>query len=210
MNFCYRKIVKRLLDLIVSGVSLVILSPLFVTIAVIIKYKIGSPVVFKQERPGLNEKVFTMYKFRTMTDKRGSDFELLPDSLRITRFGLFLRTTSLDELPGLINVLKGDMSMIGPRPLLVRYLPFYTETERARHKVRPGLSGLAQVSGRNNIEWEERLNLDVIYVNEMSFLTDAKIFFKTLFKAFVRADVSVVDQSDIKDLDAERSINNDT
>lgn len=146
--------------------------------------------LFKQERPGLNEKIFTLYKFRSMTDERDENGELLPDSVRLTKFGKFLRSTSLDELPELFNILKGDMSIIGPRPLLVQYLPLYDEHQRRRHEVRPGLSGLAQVNGRNAISWEEKFNLDIEYVNNISFILDWKIIFLTIKKVFVREGIS--------------------
>ncbi|MBP1934978.1 lipopolysaccharide/colanic/teichoic acid biosynthesis glycosyltransferase [Ammoniphilus resinae] len=157
-----------------------------------------------QKRPGLNEKIFTMYKFRTMTDERDENGELLPDSVRLTKFGRFLRSTSLDELPELFNILKGDMSVVGPRPLIIRYLPFYTENEKLRHSVRPGLSGLAQISGRNHLNWEERLATDIEYVTNISFYLDIKIILKTIIKAFKREGVVVIDKAPLKDLDVER------
>ncbi|MER2171443.1 MAG: sugar transferase, partial [Psychrobacillus psychrodurans] len=176
----YKKLIKRPLDFIVSLTMLIILSPLLIVVAFLVKNKLGSPVLFKQNRPGLNEKIFTMYKFRTMTEQRDEHGALLPDHIRLTRFGKLLRSTSIDELPELLNILKGDMSFIGPRPLLVEYLKFYNEEQRKRHNVRPGLSGLAQVSGRNSLSWEEKFDLDVKYVNNISFLGDVKIILLTI------------------------------
>lgn len=186
----YRRFIKRPTDFILSLIAIIVLSPILLVVAVLVRTKLGSPVIFKQERPGLNEKIFTMYKFRTMTDERDENGELLPDSARLTKFGKFLRSTSLDELPELFNILKGDMSIIGPRPLLVQYIPLYNEQQKRRHEVRPGLSGLAQVSGRNAISWEDKFNLDVEYVNSMSFIGDWKITFLTLKKIFVREGIN--------------------
>ena len=166
----YKKYFKRLLDCIMALIGLIVLSPLMFIIAVLVRIKLGSPVIFKQPRPGLNEGIFTLYKFRTMIDERDQNGELLPDERRLTAFGRWLRSTSFDELPELWNILKGDMSFVGPRPLLVDYLPFYNEKQRKRHRVRPGLTGLAQVSGRNALAWEERFALDVQYVDNVSFL----------------------------------------
>lgn len=202
----YQKNIKRAFDFFVSLIALVILSPLVFIVAVLIKFRLGSPIIFKQERPGLNEKVFTMYKFRTMTNEVNSQGVPLPDSVRLTRFGKFLRSTSIDELPGLFNILMGHMSIIGPRPLLVRYLPYYSEAERKRHSVRPGLSGLAQISGRNTLNWEDRLKLDIRYVESVTFLSDVKIILKTIVKAFKREGVTVVDVATLKDLDVERGL----
>ncbi|PFA18424.1 sugar transferase [Bacillus cereus] len=186
----YRSFVKRLMDFTLSLIAILILSPVLLVVAVLVRFKLGSPVLFKQERPGLNEKVFMMYKFRTMTDERNENGELLSDSVRLTRFGKFLRSTSLDELPELFNILKGDMSIIGPRPLLVQYLPLYNEHQKRRHEVRPGLSGLAQVSGRNTISWEEKFNRDVEYVDNVSFIGDWKIILLTIKKVFVREGIN--------------------
>lgn len=186
----YERYFKRPLDIILSLIAIIVLSPLMLIIAVLVRIYLGSPVIFKQQRPGLNEKIFTMYKFRTMTDERDENGELLPDSERLTKFGKFLRSTSLDELPELFNILKGDMSIVGPRPLLVEYLPLYNEHQKRRHKVRPGLSGLAQVSGRNAISWEERFDLDVEYVDNISFLLDIKIIFLTLKKVILREGIN--------------------
>lgn len=190
MNF-YGKYVKRGLDILISGIALLILSPVILVLAILVRRKLGSPVIFHQERPGYHEKIFTLCKFRTMTDARGEKGELLPDSVRLTKFGSLLRKTSLDELPELWNIFKGDMSLIGPRPLLVSYIPWYTEREKLRHTVRPGLTGLAQVSGRNYIEWDKRLEKDVEYVEHLSFAMDMKIFFKTIQVLFAEDDVAV-------------------
>lgn len=186
----YRNYIKRPMDFLLSLLAIIVLSPLFLIIAILVKINLGSPVLFKQQRPGLNEKIFTMYKFRTMTDERDENGNLLPDEVRLTKFGQFLRSTSLDELPELFNILKGDMSIIGPRPLLVDYLPLYNEHQRRRHKVRPGLSGLAQVNGRNAISWEEKFDLDVQYVDNVTFLGDWKIIFQTIKKVIVREGIS--------------------
>jgi Sugar transferases involved in lipopolysaccharide synthesis len=200
----YRRYFKRPMDIALSLIALIVLSPVILIVAILVRLKLGSPVIFKQKRPGLHEKIFTMYKFRTMTDERDENGELLPDSMRLTKFGKFLRSTSLDELPELWNILKGDMSIVGPRPLLVEYLDYYTEEEKKRHTVRPGLTGLAQINGRNHLDWNSRLALDVKYANEVSFMTDIKIIMKTLIKAVKREGVAVVDQSSLKDLNVER------
>lgn len=186
----YRRFLKRPMDFILSLIAIIVLSPVFLIVAILVRVKLGSPVLFTQNRPGLNEKIFKMYKFRTMTDERDKNGELLPDSVRLTKFGRFLRSTSLDELPELINILKGDMSIIGPRPLLVQYLPLYNAHQKRRHEVRPGLSGLAQVNGRNAISWEEKFNLDVKYVDNISLFGDLKIIFLTFKKVFVREGIS--------------------
>ena len=178
------------MDFILSLIAIIILSPIMLIIALLVKINLGSPVIFKQERPGLNEKIFTMYKFRTMTDERDENGELLPDCIRLTKLGRFLRSTSLDELPELFNILKGDMSIIGPRPLLVEYLPLYNDYQRRRHDVKPGLTGLAQVNGRNNITWEEKFNYDIEYVNNISLLLDFKIIIKTLIKVLKQEGVN--------------------
>lgn len=186
----YRHYIKRLLDIIISGLALVILSPVIALLAVLVRIKLGSPVIFRQERPGYKTRIFTLKKFRTMTDAKDAEGNLLPDAQRLTGFGRLLRRTSLDELPELWNIFCGDMSLIGPRPLLVSYLPYYTEREQLRHTVRPGLTGLAQVCGRNFLAWDKRLSKDVEYVENLSFLLDVKIFFTTLFKVFVHEDVA--------------------
>lgn len=187
----YQRYLKRVLDILISGIALLLLSPVFLILAILVRTKLGCPVIFHQERPGYREKIFTLCKFRTMTDERDENGELLPDARRLTPFGSFLRKTSLDELPELWNIFKGDMSLIGPRPLLVGYLPYYTERERLRHTVRPGLTGLAQVSGRNFLSWDERLAKDVEYVEHLSFLMDVKVFFQTISVVFRSDDVSV-------------------
>ncbi len=176
----YKNGIKRGLDILLSLCGIIVLSPVLAVLAVLVRVKLGSPVLFKQERPGKNEKIFTLYKFRTMTDARDEKGELLPDAVRLTKFGKFLRATSLDELPELFNILKGDMSVIGPRPLLVSYLPYYTERERLRHSVRPGLTGLAQVSGRNFLDWDRRFQKDVEYVEHLTFGMDMKVLWMTV------------------------------
>ncbi|PQD96167.1 sugar transferase [Pradoshia eiseniae] len=186
----YRRYVKRPMDFILSLIAIFVLSPVFIIVAILVRMKLGSPILFKQERPGLNEKIFKMYKFRTMTDEKDESGALLPDDIRLTKFGKFLRSTSLDELPELVNILKGDMSIIGPRPLLVQYLPLYNEHQKRRHEVRPGLSGLAQANGRNAISWEDKFNLDVEYVENVSFIGDWKIIFMTIKKVFVREGIN--------------------
>ena len=186
----YRRYFKRPMDFVLSLIAIIVLSPVLLVVALLVRTKLGSPVIFKQKRPGLNENIFTLYKFRTMTDERDKFGELLPDSVRLTKFGRFLRSTSLDELPELFNILKGDMSIVGPRPLLVQYLPLYNEHQKHRHDVRPGLSGWAQVNGRNAISWEDKFDLDVEYVNNISFLLDWKIIFLTLKKVFVREGIN--------------------
>lgn len=189
-NGIYRRYIKRLVDIILSLVAIICLSLVFLLVAFLVRVKLGSPVLFKQKRPGMNEKIFLMYKFRTMTDARGENGELLPDDVRLTKFGKFLRSTSLDELPELFNILKGDMSLVGPRPLLVQYLPLYNEHQKRRHEVRPGLSGLAQVNGRNAIGWEEKFNLDVEYVQNVNFMLDVKVIFLTIKKVFIREGIN--------------------
>jgi undecaprenyl phosphate N,N'-diacetylbacillosamine 1-phosphate transferase len=186
----YRKFIKRPMDITLALIAIIVLSPVLLVVAFLVRVKLGSPVLFKQQRPGLNEKIFTVYKFRTMTEERDENGELLPDSVRLTKFGRFLRSTSIDELPELLNILRGGMSIIGPRPLLVQYLLLYDEHQKRRHEVRPGLSGLAQVSGRNAISWEDKFNLDVEYVDNMSFISDWKIIFLTLKKVFIREGIN--------------------
>lgn len=181
--------IKRIFDITASGAALVALSPVLAVTAYKVKKNLGSPVLFKQTRPGLNGEPFEMLKFRSMTDATDSEGNLLPDSERLTDFGRFLRKSSLDELPELWNIFKGDMSIVGPRPLLMRYLPYYTEEENKRHNVRPGLTGLAQISGRNALTWEEKLALDVKYVEEQSFLNDMRIIFKTIIKVSQASDI---------------------
>lgn len=200
----YKRFFKRLIDIIFSIIAIIVLSPIMLVIALLVKIKLGSPVLFKQKRPGLNEKIFKMYKFRTMTDERDENGELLPDEIRLTKFGKFLRSTSLDELPELFNVLKGDMSIVGPRPLLIRYLPYFRESERLRSTVRPGITGLAQISGRNALNWDERFKMDIVYVNNLSFLLDIKIIIKTILVVFQRKDILVGSEHVLKNLDIER------
>ncbi|MEE1224489.1 MAG: sugar transferase [Clostridia bacterium] len=184
----YRKYIKRPMDFILSLLAIIVLSPVLGVTALLVRIKLGSPVLFSQERPGKDEKIFKMYKFRTMTDERDSDGNLLPDEDRLTKFGRMLRKTSLDELPELFCILKGDMSIIGPRPLLVKYLELYDENQKRRHEVRPGLSGLAQINGRNAISWEEKFEWDIKYVDNITFIGDIKIILVTLWKAFVKEE----------------------
>lgn len=179
-NGIYAKFIKRLLDFLISLVAIVLLSPLFLVTAILVRTKLGSPVLFRQPRPGKDEKVFNLYKFRTMTDARDEKGELLPDSERLTSFGKWLRGTSLDELPELFNILKGDMALIGPRPLLVRYLDRYNEEQHHRHDVRPGLSGYAQAHGRNNVTWEDKFAMDVWYTRNVTFANDVQIIIDTV------------------------------
>ena len=200
----YAKYFKRMLDFILSLIALIILSPILLIVAILVRIKLGSPIIFKQKRPVKNEKIFTLYKFRTMTDNKDENGNLLPDSERLTKFGKFLRSTSLDELPELINIIKGDMAIVGPRPLLVKYLPYYTEKEKHRHDVRPGLTGLAQICGRNNLDWNERFEMDLKYVNSVSFKEDLIIIFKTISSVLKHNDIEVPRES--HDLDAIRKI----
>ena len=186
----YKKYVKRILDFILSLIALILLTPILLVVYILVVLKLGRPVIFKQERPGKNEKIFTLYKFRTMTDEKDENGKLLPDSKRLTRFGKFLRSTSLDELPELVNIIKGDMSIVGPRPLLVEYLPLYNEEQKHRHDVRPGLTGLAQVSGRNAISWEEKFEEDIEYIKKITFLRDFKIIIKTVGKVLKKEGIS--------------------
>ena len=176
----YEKYIKRPQDFCCALIALIILSPIMLIIAVLVRCKLGSPVLFSQERPGLNGKIFKLYKFRTMTEARDEHGELLPDEMRLTAFGKKLRSTSLDELPELINIVKGDMSVVGPRPLLVRYMKRYNARQARRHEVRPGFTGYAQVHGRNAISWEEKFNYDIEYLEHITFLGDCKIIFKTI------------------------------
>lgn len=184
----YERVFKRPLDIICALLALTVFCWLYAMVAVLVKVKLGSPVIFKQARPGKNEKIFNLYKFRTMTDEKDENGNLLPDEIRLTKFGKFLRKTSLDELPEAINILKGDMSVVGPRPLLVEYLPRYNAKQKRRHEVRPGLSGLAQVNGRNACSWEEKFDYDIQYVDKITFIGDVKIVFKTVFKSFFKQE----------------------
>ncbi len=200
----YEKYVKRPLDCLLSSIAIIALSPLIFMIAVLVRKKLGSPVLFVQERPGRNEKIFKLYKFRTMTDAKDDNGNLLPDTARLTPFGKALRMTSLDELPELLNIIKGDMAIIGPRPLLVRYLSAYTEKEKHRHDVRPGLSGLAQINGRNFTKWDQRLALDIQYVQNITFSGDVKILLKTILNVIRRDNVAVNTEEVESFLDEER------
>ncbi len=186
----YEKYFKRLLDIILSLTAIILLFPIILIVTILVYFKLGSPVLFCQKRPGKNEKIFRMYKFRTMTDERDEKGELLPDSVRLTAFGKWLRSTSLDELPELFNILKGDMSIVGPRPQLVRDMVFMSDEQRKRHEVLPGLTGLAQVNGRNNITWEQKLDYDLEYLERVSLLKDLDILLKTIFKVMAKSDIS--------------------
>ncbi|WP_368378788.1 sugar transferase, partial [[Clostridium] symbiosum] len=196
----YRKYIKRLLDIMMSAAGIIVLSPVMLVTAFLVRIKLGSPVIFKQKRPGKNEKIFEMYKFRSMTNERDQDGNLLPDEVRLTEFGKTLRATSLDELPELFNILKGDMSVVGPRPQLVRDMVFMTQRQRKRHSVLPGLTGLAQVNGRNNISWEEKLKWDLQYVNHVSFRADILIIIKTIQKVIQKEDISMEGMETAEDL----------
>lgn len=184
----YCRVVKRILDVCCALAALIVFCWLYAVVAVLVRIKLGSPVIFRQARPGKDEKIFNLYKFRTMTDERDAEGELLPDDVRLTKFGRLLRATSLDELPEAWNILKGDMSVVGPRPLLVKYLPLYSEEQHHRHDIRPGLSGWAQVNGRNTVSWEDKFRYDVWYSNNVSFMLDVKIIFMSVIKAFVKHD----------------------
>lgn len=184
----YEKYFKRPIDFACGLTAVIVFCWLYAIVAVLVRVKLGSPVIFTQDRPGKNEKIFKLYKFRTMTDERDENGELLPDEERLTKFGKWLRSTSLDELPEVFNIIKGDMSVVGPRPLLVRYLPRYNESQRRRHEVRPGLSGYAQVHGRNAISWEKKFRMDVEYVDHITFIGDIKIIIGTVLKAVIRHD----------------------
>lgn len=201
----YNRLMKRVFDIVFS-ISLILLClPLFLIISILIFIVLGSPVLFKQQRPGLHEKTFTIYKFRTMHVKQDKSGNPLPDHQRITKFGSFLRKTSIDELPELLNVLKGDMSLVGPRPLIIRYLPYYTQRERIRHRVRPGITGLAQVNGRNFLDWDKRLELDAWYVENLSFSLDFRILLKSVGKVIRREGIGL---ESIPDLDVLRRDSN--
>ncbi|MGY3703530.1 hypothetical protein BW731_09110 [Vagococcus martis] len=186
----YVKYMKRFLDIILSGLALIVLSPVYLVVAILVRTKLGSPVIFIQKRPGKDNKIFNMYKFRTMTDKRDEQGDLLPDDERLTSFGKMLRSTSLDELPELWNIFKGDMSIVGPRPLLIEYLDIYTDDQIKRHLVRPGLTGLAQVNGRNAISWNEKFQFDIDYIESISLLLDIKIVFLTIKKVLIKEGIS--------------------
>lgn len=186
----YEKYAKRPLDILCALAAIIVFCWLYLLVAILVRCKLGSPIIFKQERPGKDGKIFKLYKFRTMTDEEDENDQLLPDNVRLTKFGKFLRSTSLDELPEAFNILKGDMSVIGPRPLLVEYLPYYTEEELRRHSVRPGLSGWAQVNGRNLVDWDRRLKYDVEYVDSISFAMDVKIVFMSVKNMIMRSDIA--------------------
>ncbi len=204
----YRKFVKRLLDIIISFTALAILSPVLLVVWILVRVKLGGPAIFTQQRPGKDEKIFKLYKFRSMTNEKDENGELLPDEVRLTKFGKLLRSTSLDELPELFNILKGDMSLIGPRPLLVRYLPWYTQEERHRHDVRPGLTGLAQVNGRNALGWEARFAYDLEYVNHLTFGMDLKIIGMTVGKVLKRSGTLSGAEQTVADFDVYRKEQN--
>lgn len=187
----YEKYFKRMLDVFCGLAALLVFWWLYIIVAVLVRIKLGSPVLFKQERPGKNEEIFKLYKFRTMTDARDENGNFLPDEVRLTKFGRALRATSLDELPEVFNILKGEMSLVGPRPLTIQYLPYYSEEERHRHDVRPGLSGLAQVNGRNFIDWDHRLAFDVQYVKKITFMGDLRIILQTVLKLVKKEDIAV-------------------
>ena len=191
----YEKYIKRLLDIVLSGCALIVLSPLLLVTAILVRVKLGSPVIFCQERPGKDEKIFKLHKFRSMSDARDENGNLLPDKERLTGFGKKLRSLSIDELPELWDIFRGKMSIVGPRPLLVEYLPYYTENERHRHDVRPGLTGLAQINGRNTLTWEQKFAYDLEYVQRISFCEDIKILFRTVGKVLNRSGVQVNTQS---------------
>lgn len=185
----YKKFIKRILDFILSLIAIIILMPIMILLYILVRIKLGKPAIFKQRRPGKDEKIFTLYKFRTMIDDKDEEGRLLPDEQRLTKFGKILRSTSLDELPELFNILKGDMSIVGPRPQLIKDMVFMNKKQRERHLVRQGLTGLAQINGRNNITWEEKINYDLEYIQNISFINDCKIIFKTIFKVLKKEDI---------------------
>ena len=191
---------KRIIDIILSFAALILLSPVLVIISILVKIKHGSPILFRQKRPGLSEKIFTIYKFRTMTEKKDENGNLLPDKIRLTRLGKFLRSSSIDELPELFNILKGDMSIVGPRPQLIKDMVFMTPAQRKRHTVKPGLTGWAQINGRNNISWEEKLALDLEYIEKISFVKDLQIIIMTIVKVFKRENVATDGMETAEDL----------
>lgn len=195
----YRCFLKRLFDMLLSLLALLLFSPLLLVLALLVRTKLGSPVLFCQERPGKDEKIFKLYKFRSMTDARDEHGDLLPDDIRLTRFGRMLRATSLDELPELWNILKGDMAIVGPRPLLVKYLPLYNEEQHRRHEVRPGLTGLAQVNGRNKITWEQKFEYDVWYTEHISLPLDLKILCMTVYSVLKHSDVNASENETMED-----------
>ena len=196
----YAKYFKRILDFVLSLIALIVLSPIMFVTYILVRVKLGKPAIFKQKRPGKDAKIFELYKFRTMTDEKDENGKLLPDEKRLTKFGKFLRSTSLDELPELVNILKGDMAIVGPRPLLVEYLEYYTEEESRRHEVKPGLTGLAQISGRNAISWEQKFEKDVEYVDRISIIMDFKIILKTICKVLIREGISQQGEATMENL----------
>lgn len=200
----YQKYIKRLLDIILSLIAIIITLPIFLITGILVLIFLGKPVIFRQKRPGKKEKIFTMYKFRTMSNKKDKDGNLLPDELRLTKLGKFLRKTSLDEIPEFINILKGDMSFVGPRPLLVEYLPYYTEEEHHRHDVRPGLTGSAQISGRNLLNWDDKFRKDLEYVKNVTFIKDFKIVLKTFYTVIKREGINNQNSATMISLDSER------
>lgn len=202
----YARFIKRALDFLLSMIMLIILSPVIVLLIIIGALAVKGNPFFTQDRPGLNEKIFKLIKFRTMTNEKNESGEFLPDEVRLIPYGRFLRKTSLDELPELVNILKGDMAIVGPRPLLTKYLPFYTERERKRHSVRPGLTGSAQISGRNALAWDFRLSMDVEYAEKITFLGDLKIILKTVIKVVKRENVVDAGSFEMLDLDQERNL----
>ena len=205
----YKNCFKRVFDFILSLTALVFLSPVFLILIIAGAIEMRGNPFFTQERPGKDEKIFRLIKFRSMSNRKNKDGNLLPDEERITDYGEFIRKTSLDELPELLNILKGDMAIVGPRPLLIKYLPYYTEEERLRHSVRPGLTGLAQINGRNNLDWDPRLALDVEYVRTLSFRNDLRILIATVFKVFKREDVATIGSFTVCDLDEARRNKNE-
>lgn len=200
----YQNYVKRLFDIIISGIFIILLSPVYLVLALLVRVKLGSPILFRQQRPGKNEAIFGMYKFRSMTDEKGADGEYLSDEERLNAFGKKLRATSLDELPELFNIFKGDMSIVGPRPLLIKYLPYYTEEEKRRHDVRPGLTGLAQINGRNALDWEERFRYDLAYIDHCTFAMDIKILWMTVFKVLKGSGTLSGSAQTVEDFDVYR------
>ena len=200
----YEKYIKRFIDISASLIGIIVLLPIYIVVSILVKINLGSPIIFKQKRPGKDEKIFEMYKFRTMTDKRDSEGKLLSDKERLTSFGLVLRKTSLDEIPGLFNVLKGEMSLVGPRPLSIKYLPYYNENEKKRHNVRPGITGLAQVNGRNSLNWDKRFEHDIYYVNNITLIMDFKILLKTVKKVIIRDGITIKEEEELLDFDIYR------
>ena len=195
----YDRYIKRIIDFILSLIAIIILSPVIIVTSILVAIKLGRPVIFKQQRPGLDEKIFTMYKFRSMTDERGENGELLPDEVRLTRFGKKLRATSLDELPELFNILKGDRAIVGPRPLLVSYLPLYNDFQKQRHFVKPGITGYAQINGRNAISWEEKFEFDVEYIKSINFFLDIKIILLTVKTVFLKEGINSESNATMED-----------